>query len=250
MIEIRAEFPHDVPARERLLDVCFPGNRRAKTSERLREGRLPARGPRLRRDAPRSARRHPSPVACRGGRGGPALLLGPLAVDPAVQGQGLGSVMMQAAIGRAEALGHGAILLMGDAPYYARFGFRAISPPGSPCRARSSAPGSWASNCVRGRWRAQGTGRPVCEPMPARRRNGRARPRLIRPLPRPDEHLRHASEAKQPRAADVLGVAQSLDCFAALQRRRSFFGGGGSAGARRAIILPCPTPRPPAASSP
>ncbi len=41
-----------------------------------------------------------------------------------MQGQGLGSVMMQAAIGRAEALGHGAILLMGDAPYYTRFGFR------------------------------------------------------------------------------------------------------------------------------
>ena len=44
MIEIRAEHLHDVPARERLLDACFPGNRRAKTSERLREGRLPARG--------------------------------------------------------------------------------------------------------------------------------------------------------------------------------------------------------------
>ncbi|PJI54315.1 GNAT family N-acetyltransferase, partial [Methylobacterium radiotolerans] len=40
MIEIRAEHLHDVPARERLLDACFPGNRRAKTSERLREGRL------------------------------------------------------------------------------------------------------------------------------------------------------------------------------------------------------------------
>ena len=44
MIEIRAEHCHHVPARERLLDACFPGNRRAKTSERLREGRLPARG--------------------------------------------------------------------------------------------------------------------------------------------------------------------------------------------------------------
>ncbi|MDP4021485.1 N-acetyltransferase [Methylobacterium sp. NEAU 140] len=124
MIEIRAEHPHDIPARERLLDACFPGNRRAKTSERLREGRLPARGLAF--------------AATRGGRlvgtlrlwdvatgdGRPALLLGPLAVDPAVQGRGLGSVMMQAALGRAEALGHGAVLLVGDAPYYARFGFR------------------------------------------------------------------------------------------------------------------------------
>ncbi len=31
--------------------------------------------------------------------------------------------MMQAALGRAESLGHGAVLLVGDAPYYARFGF-------------------------------------------------------------------------------------------------------------------------------
>lgn len=123
MIEIRAEHLHDVPARERLLDACFPGNRRGKASERLREGRLPARGLAF--------------VATRAGRlvgtlrlwhveaglARPALLLGPLAVDPAIQGQGLGSVMMQAALGRAESLGHGAVLLVGDAPYYARFGF-------------------------------------------------------------------------------------------------------------------------------
>ncbi|TXN54951.1 GNAT family N-acetyltransferase, partial [Methylobacterium sp. WL18] len=44
MIEIRAEHLNDVPARERLLDTCFAGNRRARTSERLREGRRPARG--------------------------------------------------------------------------------------------------------------------------------------------------------------------------------------------------------------
>ncbi|WP_287091498.1 N-acetyltransferase, partial [Methylobacterium sp.] len=93
MIEIRAEHVHDVPARERLLDACFPGNRHAKTSERLREGRRPARGLAF--------------AAIRGGRlvgtlrlwhveaglARPALLLGPLAVDPAIQGQGLGSVM-------------------------------------------------------------------------------------------------------------------------------------------------------------
>lgn len=122
MIEIRAEFPHDVPARERLLDVCFPGNRRAKTSERLREGRLPARG--LAFAATRRGRLVGTLRLWHVEAGErPALLLGPLAVDPAVQGQGLGSVMMQAAIGRAESLGHGAILLMGDAPYYARFGF-------------------------------------------------------------------------------------------------------------------------------
>ncbi len=123
MIEIRTEHAADVAPRERLLDACFPGNRRAKTSERLREGRLPARG--LAFAATRAGRLvgtlrlwHVETGDAR-----PALLLGPLAVDPAIQGQGLGSVMMQAALGRAESLGHGAVLLVGDAPYYARFGF-------------------------------------------------------------------------------------------------------------------------------
>ncbi len=122
MIQIRAEHHHDVAARERLLDACFGANRRMKTSERLREGRLPARGLAL------SATRHGRLVGTlrlwnveAGTR--PALLLGPLAVDPALQRQGLGRVMMHAALGRAESLGHGAVLLVGDAPYYGRFGF-------------------------------------------------------------------------------------------------------------------------------
>ena len=55
----------------------------------------------------------------------PALLLGPIAVDPALQGLGLGAKLMRAALERATARGHGAVLLVGDAPYYARFGFSA-----------------------------------------------------------------------------------------------------------------------------
>ncbi|MGQ8634660.1 GNAT family N-acetyltransferase, partial [Agrobacterium sp. DKPNP3] len=52
-----------------------------------------------------------------------ALLLGPLAVDAAHEGKGIGSALMRAAIGEATRRGHGAILLVGDAPYYERFGF-------------------------------------------------------------------------------------------------------------------------------
>ena len=60
------------------------------------------------------------------GEGGrPALLLGPLAVDPALKNAGLGSALMRHAIAEAARLGHAAILLVGDAPYYARFGFSA-----------------------------------------------------------------------------------------------------------------------------
>ncbi|MFZ1772988.1 MAG: N-acetyltransferase, partial [Rhizobiaceae bacterium] len=51
--------------------------------------------------------------------------LGPLAVSPDFQGAGLGSALMRAAIEAAQALGHGAVILVGDAAYYARFGFSA-----------------------------------------------------------------------------------------------------------------------------
>lgn len=125
MIEIREQHQGDVAARERLLDTCFGASRFTKTSERLREGRLPARGLAL------SAIRDGRLVGTvrlwnvEAGAGHEALLLGPLAVDPSQRRQGLGSVLMHAALGRAEARGHGAVLLVGDAPYYTRFGFDA-----------------------------------------------------------------------------------------------------------------------------
>ena len=94
-----------------------------KTSERLREGRLPAEGLAL------VAERDDRVIATvrlwhvEAGQRRPALLLGPLAVDPASQGLGLGARLMQGVLRRARDLGHGAVLLIGDAAYYARFGF-------------------------------------------------------------------------------------------------------------------------------
>ncbi|RRR98521.1 GNAT family N-acetyltransferase [Glycomyces terrestris] len=49
--------------------------------------------------------------------------LGPIGVDPAFQGAGIGSALMHAAIGAADARDEPAILLLGDPGYYARFGF-------------------------------------------------------------------------------------------------------------------------------
>ena len=52
-----------------------------------------------------------------------ALLLGPLAVDADHEGKGIGGALMRAAIAEAHHRGHGAVLLVGDAAYYERFGF-------------------------------------------------------------------------------------------------------------------------------
>jgi predicted N-acetyltransferase YhbS len=57
--------------------------------------------------------------------GVPALVLGPLAVDPSCRKLGIGTALVQHALAAAEARGHGAVLLLGDAPYYTRFGFSA-----------------------------------------------------------------------------------------------------------------------------
>jgi predicted N-acetyltransferase YhbS len=58
--------------------------------------------------------------------GVPALVLGPLAVDPSSRNLGVGAALMKQALAAARARGHGAVILLGDAPYYARFGFSAL----------------------------------------------------------------------------------------------------------------------------
>jgi predicted N-acetyltransferase YhbS len=50
-------------------------------------------------------------------------MLGPLAVDGLCRGLGLGAALMDRALAVARQHGHGAVTLLGDAPYYARFGF-------------------------------------------------------------------------------------------------------------------------------
>lgn len=121
---IRAERASDVVAREALLDACFGENRHARTCQRLRDGRAPAQGLSLaavRQDGRVGTVRlwHVSA----GGRS--ALMLGPLAVDDDCRGLGVGAALMQRALALAKARGHGAVILLGDAPYYARYGFTA-----------------------------------------------------------------------------------------------------------------------------
>ena len=128
---IDRENPGDVLARERLLDATMGPNRRRKSSEAIRRGRIPAEGLAL---VARDETGHVIGTVrlwniqagiTPGGRAVPALLLGPLAVDAAHEGKGIGGALMRAAILEAKKRGHGAILLVGDAPYYERFGFSA-----------------------------------------------------------------------------------------------------------------------------
>ena len=126
-VVVREERIADVFAREALLDAAMGSGRRLKSSERLREGQLPAQGLALvatigRRLVGSVRLWHVEDAA-----GRPALLLGPLAVDVRERALGIGGLLMREAIGRARVLGHGAILLVGDAPYYARFGFTAVA---------------------------------------------------------------------------------------------------------------------------
>jgi putative acetyltransferase len=70
-------------------------------------------------------------VCTRGTVGGvPALGLGPVSVDPAHQRGGVGSALMHAVLGAADALGEPLVALLGDPAYYRRFGFRPASTVG------------------------------------------------------------------------------------------------------------------------
>jgi predicted N-acetyltransferase YhbS len=125
MVTIRHETPTDIAAREALLDRCFGSARFAKASERLREGRRPAESLSLvATDRGRLAGTVRLWRVC-AGHDRPALLLGPLAVDSACRNRGLGAALMARAIAEARRHGHRLILLVGDEPYCARFGFSA-----------------------------------------------------------------------------------------------------------------------------
>ena len=125
MMAIREENPLDVPAREALLDACFGEERFRKTCERLREGRKPAAGLSLVLEMDGRLVGTVRLWHVTAGPGRPALLLGPIAIAPDLQGLGLGAKLMRTALNRAVTLGHAAVLLVGDAPYYVRFGFSA-----------------------------------------------------------------------------------------------------------------------------
>jgi predicted N-acetyltransferase YhbS len=135
---------------EALYDLCFAPGRTALSSYRLREGVAPvAELCLVLRDGDEilAAVIRYWPVLV-GGR--QVLLLGPVAVHPTRQGEGLGGLLIHESLAEAARLGWQRVLLVGDAPYYGRFGFRKLSgvempPPTNPDRVLGLAlhPGAW-----------------------------------------------------------------------------------------------------------
>lgn len=124
---------------EALYDLCFAPGRTALSSYRLRDGvpTVAALCLTLRdRDGTLAAVIRYWPVRV-GGRD--SLLLGPVAVHPTRQGEGLGGLLINESINEARRLGWERVMLVGDAPYYSRFGFRKLigvemPPPTNPDR--------------------------------------------------------------------------------------------------------------------
>ncbi|MGY6412071.1 MAG: GNAT family N-acetyltransferase [Alkalilacustris sp.] len=148
-VQLAEEGPEDTPEVEALYDLCFAPGREALSSYRLRRGVAPVAGLclTLREDGVLAAAIRHWPV--RAG-GAPALLLGPVAVHPTRQGEGLGGWLITESLARARGLGWSRVLLVGDAPYYTRFGFTRLDgiempPPTNPDRVLGLdlTPGAW-----------------------------------------------------------------------------------------------------------
>jgi predicted N-acetyltransferase YhbS len=125
---IRPETSIDHDAIERLHERAFGPGRFARTAFRLREGA--AHDPALSFTALVGTLLVGS-VRVGGVWAGQvrALVLGPLTVEPAFENRGIGAALMNRSLGAAREGGHALVLLVGDEPYYRRFGFRRI-PPG------------------------------------------------------------------------------------------------------------------------
>jgi len=122
---IRAETPDEADAIERLHERTFGPGRYAKTAYRIREG-----GPhalalsftaRVGTLLVGSVRLTPVRIGET-----PALLLGPLTVEPPFRERGIGQALIARALADARAQGHRLVVLVGDEPYYARAGFKRV----------------------------------------------------------------------------------------------------------------------------
>ncbi|WP_299784892.1 N-acetyltransferase [uncultured Marivita sp.] len=150
MFTLSPETKEDWWEVEALYDLCFAPGRTALSSYRLREDISPVASlSRVARDGEGilgGAIRY-WPVRVSGQR---VLLLGPVAVHPTAQGEGLGGALIRDSLDQAQHEGWARVLLVGDAPYYRRFGFTRLNgvempPPTNPDRVLGLElePGAW-----------------------------------------------------------------------------------------------------------
>ena len=125
MIELTTERPADAAAIETLLDQAFGADRHAKSSYsyRKRVGRIWPLCLVAREAGAIVGTIRYWPIAV-GPTAAPALLLGPVAVRTDHRASGVGGMLMRTSLARAAAAGHHLVILVGDEPYYGRFGFR------------------------------------------------------------------------------------------------------------------------------
>lgn len=150
MYILTAETGPDIFEVEALYDLCFAPGREALSSYRLRDDIPPVA-------ALSHVARDPDDILAGAIRYWPvhvgeddALLLGPVAVHPTRQGEGLASLLIRETLAKAQQLGWKRVMLVGDAPYYARFGFTVLEnvtmpPPTNPERVLGHAliAGAW-----------------------------------------------------------------------------------------------------------
>ncbi|HEY4030803.1 MAG TPA: N-acetyltransferase [Caulobacteraceae bacterium] len=122
---LTAERPEDFALIDSLIERAFGPGRFVKTAERLRERNTPRRDLSLVAwaggDAVGCVRMWPIHIG-----EASAVLLGPFAVDDAWRSRGLGAQLIQAACAAAEQAGVGVVLLVGDEPYFGKFGFERV----------------------------------------------------------------------------------------------------------------------------
>lgn len=142
MFRLAQETEKDWHEVENLFNLAFAPGREALSSYRLREGVPPVaalcRVARERELNILAAAIRFWPVRIGAARDA-ALLLGPVAVHPTCQGEGLGAYLIEDSLDKAAELGWTRVVLIGDAPYYGRFGFRKVAglefpPPTNPDR--------------------------------------------------------------------------------------------------------------------
>ena len=121
--EIRNEIVGDEPALSELSAEAFGPGRFARTAYRVREGVPPVPSLSLTAWLDNGLVGGIRFTALTIGGEGRALLLGPLVVHPAYKGNGFGKALAEEGIARARAQGFRLVVLVGDMPYYGRFGF-------------------------------------------------------------------------------------------------------------------------------